>query len=121
MAKDKTILVVEDDPSSSEMLEEMLGLEDYAVETTDSVTETLLVLGARHFDAVLLDLSLPGAPLDDFVEMLRRLDRPSPLIVFSARPSSEVRVIAARLGAAAVLTKPSGMVEILTTIARVAG
>jgi two-component system, OmpR family, phosphate regulon response regulator OmpR len=115
-----TILVAEDDPSSSEMLGEMLAVEHYAFEVAETAGQVLVALRARQFAAVLLDLSMPGMPLDELIEELCRLPAPSPLIVFSARPAPEVRGIADRLCAAAVLPKPSGVSQMLATIDRVA-
>ena len=55
-----TILVAEDDPSSSEMLAEMLQMADYTVETAETAEEVLAALRERRFAAVLLDLTMPG-------------------------------------------------------------
>jgi DNA-binding response OmpR family regulator len=118
--KGMTILVAEDDPSSSEMLTEMLELDDYTVERAETATDVVAALRDRRFSAVLLDLTLPGMTRDEFVEALRSVEAPSPLILFSARPAPEVRTIAERLHAAAVLSKPSGVDEMLATIDGVA-
>lgn len=115
-----TILVAEDDPSSSEMLREMLEMEEYAVEVAETAVEVMAALRDRRFAAVLLDLTMPGMTRAELVEALRGLPAPSPLIVFSARPAPEVREIADQLHAAAVLPKPSGVVQMLATIGRVA-
>ncbi len=63
---------------------------------------------------------MPGMTREELVEALCGLPAPSPLIVFSARPAPEVRAIAARLRAAAVLPKPSNIDVMLATIDRVA-
>jgi two-component system phosphate regulon response regulator OmpR len=117
--RDATILVVEDDPSSSEMLAEMLQLDDYTVEVAATAGEALAALRDRRFAAVLLDLTMPGMTREELIEALRGLRAPSPLIVFSARPAPEVRAVADRLRAAAVLPKPSDMDDMLATIDRV--
>lgn len=114
------ILVAEDDPSSSDMLREMLEMEGYAVEIAETAAEVMTALRARRFAAVLLDLTMPGMTREELVEALRGLPAPSPLIVFSARPAPEVREIADRLHAAAVLPKPSGVAQMLATIDHVA-
>ncbi|APR85733.1 Response regulator [Minicystis rosea] len=115
-----TILVAEDDPSSSEMLTEMLKMDNYTVEVAETAVEVVAALRERRFAAVLLDLTMPGMGREDLVEALRGLPEPSPLIVFSARPAPEVSEIADRVHAAAVLPKPSGMEHMLATISRVA-
>lgn len=115
-----TILVAEDDPSSSEMLTEMLQMDDYTVEVAETAGKVINALRERRFAAVLLDLTMPGMTRDELVEELRGLPAPSPLIVFSARPAPEVREIADQLHAAAVLPKPSNVDQMLATIGRVA-
>lgn len=118
--KGATILVAEDDPSSSEMLAEMLQMVDYTVETAETAGQVLTALRERRFAAVLLDLTMPGMTREELIEALAGLRSPSPLIVFSARPAPEVREIAERLHAVAVLPKPSGVDKMLATIDRVA-
>jgi two-component system phosphate regulon response regulator OmpR len=115
-----TILVAEDDPSSSEMLTAMLEMDDYAVEVAETAASVVAALRERTFAAVLLDLTMPGMTREELIEAIRALPAPSPLIVFSARPAPEVREIADRLHAAAVLPKPSGVDQMLATIDRVA-
>jgi DNA-binding response OmpR family regulator len=116
----ETILVAEDDESSSEMLRELLEQEDYTVEVAESAGAALRALRARGFAAVLLDLTMPGMTREELVEALCSLPAPSPIIVFSARPAPEVRELADRLHAAAVLPKPCNIDQVLVTIARVA-
>jgi DNA-binding response OmpR family regulator len=115
-----TILVAEDDPSTGEMLTELLTMDDYAVEIAATGEGLLAALRERRFAAVLLDLTMPGLTREELVERLSGLPAPSPLIVFSARPAPEVREIAAQLHATAVLPKPTGIDQMLATIDRVA-
>ena len=118
--KDATILVAEDDLNSSELLTEMLEMDDYTVEVAATAVEVLDALRARRFSAVLLDLTMPGMSREKFIEELCDLPSPSPFIVFSARPAQEVREIADTLRATAVLLKSSDVDHMLATIARVA-
>ena len=116
----ETILVAEDDQSSSEMLKELLEMGEYTVEVAETAGEVVAALRARGYAAVLLDLTMPGMTREALVEALCSLPSPSPLIVFSARPAPEVRDIADRLHAAAVLPKPSNIDVMLATVDRVA-
>jgi two-component system phosphate regulon response regulator OmpR len=118
--KGTNILVAEDDSSSSEMLTEMLEMDDYTVEVAETAGAVVAALRDRRFAAVLLDLTMPGMTREELVEALRSLPALSPLILFSARPAPEIREIADRLRAAAVLPKPSSMDQILATMDRVA-
>ena len=115
-----TILVAEDDVSSSELLTEMLEMDDYTVEVAATAREVLHALRARRFSAVLLDLTMPGMSRDELIEGLLALPSPSPFIIFSAVPGPEVLEIAKTIRAAAVIPKPSDMDQMMATIARVA-
>ena len=56
-----TILVVDDDELSRDLLRILLTHEGYAVETASSGDEALhLLAGASHIDVVLADLQMPG-------------------------------------------------------------
>lgn len=56
----KNILVIDDDVSIGNMLEEILTKESYQVLRAYSGTEALLVLEHKKPDPILLDLMLPG-------------------------------------------------------------
>lgn len=56
----KQILIVDDDVSIGDMLEEILTKEGYGVSRAYSGTEALLLLSLSRPDLVLLDLMLPG-------------------------------------------------------------
>jgi DNA-binding response OmpR family regulator len=114
-----TILVAEDDPSTREMLAEMLEMEGYAVEVAEDAETVIGALSERRFAAVMLDLSMPGRTREELVVGLCGLPSPSPFIVFSARPGPEIQEIAARLHAAAVIPKPTALGEMMATIHRV--
>lgn len=57
----KNILVVDDDPTIGDLIQEVLEQAGYGVQRAYSGTEALLVLEHRRPDLVLLDLMLPGA------------------------------------------------------------
>lgn len=63
----KKILVVEDDVSIHEVLEELLEKEDYAVSNAYSGTEALLLLERENFDLILLDLMLPAVSGEEII------------------------------------------------------
>ncbi|WP_437805151.1 response regulator [Sorangium sp. So ce1078] len=115
-----TILLVEDDYASSQMLEEMLTMADYDVETADTLDKAVTAMSERRYDAALLDLTLAGASTAVLIERLRKVPERPPLVIFSARTNDDLRRAAERLSAAAVLQKPASMEALLATLARVA-
>ena len=119
MTSQKSVLVAEDDEDSAEMLQEMLTMQGYCVEVVRLARATVGALATKHFDVVILDLTMPGMSTDELVTEIMQLEQSSPLVIFSARPSFEVAAVASRLKAEAILKKPVDMDELLATLSRV--
>lgn len=107
------ILIVDDDVSIGNMLEEMLIKEDYAVFRAYSGTEALFLLRESRPDLVLLDLMLPGLSGEELLPYLRDV----PVIVVSARADVEDKVELLLGGAADYVTKPFSGKELMARIA----
>ncbi len=122
----KTILVIDDDVSIGNMLEEVLQKEGYRVCRAYSGTEAVLALSktpdtgfggkALHPvkpDLVLLDLMLPGLNGEEILPYLEGI----PVIVISAKASSEDKVEMLLRGASDYVTKPFEIRELTARIA----
>jgi two-component system KDP operon response regulator KdpE len=109
------ILVVDDDPALLRTLTINLRARGYDVETAGDGRSALQVVPEQRPDLVLLDLGLPDL---DGVEVLRRLRTLAdlPVLVLSARHTSDDKVEALDLGADDYITKPFGMDELLARI-----
>ncbi|SFR27843.1 DNA-binding response regulator, OmpR family, contains REC and winged-helix (wHTH) domain [Lentzea waywayandensis] len=100
------VLVIEDETSLADGLAEGLRLDGFEVET---VADGLLGLDAgltRAFDAIVLDLMLPGLPGLDLCAQLRRAGVRVPVLVLTARDGELDQLRALRIGADDFLTKP---------------
>ena len=111
--KMKKILIVDDDASIGNMLEEMLIKEGYAVLRAYSGTEALLVLREDRPDLVLLDLMLPGLNGEEVLPHLKNI----PVIVVSARADVDDKVELLLDGAVDYVTKPFSGKELMARIA----
>lgn len=82
------VLLVEDDPDSRELLEELLSteLEIHAVENAD---EALACFRAEHWDALVTDQSLPGMAGTELAREVKRTAPHLPVILMSGY--SEIR------------------------------
>ena len=109
----KKILIVDDDASIGNMLEEMLIKEGYAVLRAYSGTEALLLLREDRPDLVLLDLMLPGLSGEEVLPHMQGI----PVIVVSARSDVEDKVGLLLGGAADYITKPFSGKELAARIA----
>lgn len=108
----KNILIVDDDISIGNMLEEILIKEGYQVMRAYSGTEALLVLKTGRPDLVLLDLMLPGLNGEDILPEMKGI----PVIVVSAKAGVDDKVDLLLGGAADYVTKPFETKELLARI-----
>lgn len=109
----KSILIVDDDLSIGNLLEEALAKEGYRVSRAYSGTEALLVLSQSKPDLALLDLMLPGLNGE---EVLGRIEG-IPVIILSAKVDIDHKVNLLLNGAADYVTKPFNIKELLARIA----
>jgi two-component system, OmpR family, KDP operon response regulator KdpE len=109
-----TILVVDDEPAMLRALSMNLSARGYDVLTATTGEEALL-RSQDGPDLLLLDLGLPDLSGVEVITRLR-LHSSLPVIVVSARHSSEDKVAALDSGADDYVTKPVGMDELLARI-----
>ncbi|MBQ6018570.1 MAG: response regulator transcription factor [Clostridia bacterium] len=107
-----TILIVDDDESVGDLLEEILRGEDYSVRRAYSGTEALLAVNAERPDLILLDLMLPGLSGEEVLPRLGNI----PVIVLSAKTAPDTKAELLLGGAADYVTKPFDTRELLARI-----
>lgn len=103
-----TILLVENDPRDAEFLRALfanVATVRFDLEHTDTLEEALAYLSERHFDLLLLDLSLPdGASIDPFLRI--RTQAPDvPIIVLTERQDESLGLKLVQMGAQDYLVK----------------
>lgn len=108
----KQILIVDDDVSIGDMLEEILTKEGDGVSRAYSGTEALLLLSLSRPDLVLLDLMLPGLNGEEVLPKISGI----PVIVLSAKVDVDNKVDVLLNGAADYMTKPFDIKELLARI-----
>lgn len=113
------ILVVEDDPTLSEVICTYLGERGYCCTPAFSGTEARLLVGDGSrpvpFELVITDLMLPGLSGEDLVTLVRARGN-TPVVVISARATVGDRVTLLRIGADDYLTKPFDLEELLARV-----
>ncbi|MEV8526272.1 response regulator transcription factor [Streptomyces sp. NPDC052000] len=109
------VLVVEDEPQLVRALEINLRARKYEVDSAPDGETALKLASANPPDAVLLDLGLPDM---DGIEVMRRLRSwcRAPILVVSARNTSDEKVEALDSGADDYITKPFSMDELLARL-----
>ena len=109
----KSIMIVDDDITIGNMLEELLTKEGFRVIRAYSGTEALLCLSAQKPDLILLDLMLPGLTGEEALPQMQGI----PVIVVSAKTDIMDKVDLLTGGAADYITKPFDTRELLARIA----
>jgi DNA-binding NtrC family response regulator len=100
------VLVVDDDEDVRDSLELLLTSEGLAVDSAGDGEECLKRIGAESYDAVLLDLMLPGGSGLEIQKELHKIDPVLPVIIITAMAVVETAVDAIRSGAYDYVTKP---------------
>ena len=106
------VLVVEDQPKMSRLLRRGLQDEGIAADVTDNGEDAVWMAGSTEFDAIVLDVMLPG--IDGF-ETCRRIRADgvwAPVLMLTARDAIEDRVAGLDGGADDYLSKPFSFVEL---------
>ncbi len=106
------LLVVEDSRKLVAWLAKALRQHGYAVDVTHDGVEADSLLRTERYDAVVLDLSLPGMDGLTVLERLRARGNASPVIILTARGELDDRVHGLKLGADDYLPKPFDLVEL---------
>jgi two-component system OmpR family response regulator len=110
------VLVVEDEKKLGELLGRGLREEGYAADVADRGEEALWMARAVPYDAIVLDVMLPGA---DGFEVCRRLRHDgvwTPVLMLTARDGVDDRVVGLDAGADDYLTKPFAFEELLARL-----
>ena len=110
------VLIVEDDKAMAAAIRRGLQTEDIVADIATRGEDALWMAGATEFDAVVLDVMLPG--IDGF-ETCRRLREDgvwAPIIMLTARDSVEDRVQGLDQGADDYLVKPFSLAELLARL-----
>ncbi len=114
---DARILLIEDEPGVALTVGDRLRAEGYGVTLADSGEQGLtLALEPPGFDAVLLDVMLPGIDGFEVCRGLRRRGVRTPVLMLTARGEVHDRVRGLRLGADDYLAKPFDPVELLARV-----
>lgn len=111
-----TVLLVEDDRELASLLQRVLEGEGYAVTVAPDGQKGLHLGLTRSFDAVVVDRGLPGIEGLDLIGRLRGKGVLAPMLVLSARGSTQDRVDGLDAGAEDYLAKPFEIPELLARL-----
>lgn len=110
------VLLVEDEPGIVDFVRRGLEADGFVVEATlDGAAGERLALGG-DFDALVLDLMLPGRSGLEILESVHAAKPSMPVIVLTARGEVEDRVAGLNAGAVDYLVKPFSLAELVARV-----
>ena len=110
------VLVVEDEKKLGELLGRGLREEGYAADVADRGEEALWMARAVPYDAIVLDVMLPGVDGFEICRRLRRNGVWTPVLMLTARDAVDDRVAGLDAGADDYLAKPFDFGELLARL-----
>jgi len=111
------ILIVDDQPSNVQLLEQMLHEAGYVSITSTMDPQAVSELHRNNrYDLILLDLQMPNMDGFQVMEALKEIETHAylPVLVITAQPNHKLRALAA--GAKDFVSKPFDLVEVQTRI-----
>ncbi len=115
---EKKILVIEDDPSTSRLVDYSLRHEGYQVLTASNGLEGIRKAHNEAPDLIILDVMLPG--MDGFEICHRLRSEPDtaqlPILMFSAKVQEIDKETGLKVGADDYLSKPTAPAEIVSRV-----
>ncbi len=110
------VLIVDDDREFREVLAERIRHRGCRADTAGSAAEALALVDRKEYDAVLLDLMMPGVGGIETLQAMRRRRPELQVILITGHPSLSKGVEALRMGAMDFVAKPVEMADVMEKI-----
>lgn len=114
------VLVVEDEKQIASFIRQGLEEQGFTVEMTGNGDEAYTLATTQQYDAIVLDIMLPGRDGLSILKNLRKQRNNVPVIVVTARSELDERLEGLNLGADDYLTKPFFVEELIARLHAVA-
>lgn len=110
------ILIIEDEQTLAEDILQFLKSENYVCEHANTFELAKEKVQEHYYDCVLLDLMLPGGSGLDLLDILRKKNEKTGVIIISAKDSLEDKVSGLKSGSDDYLAKPFHQAELAARI-----
>src|ERR1041384_875232 len=110
------VLVVEDEKKTASFIRKALQAEGFAVDVCHNGTEALGAPGITPYDAIVLDVMLPGRDGLSLLRQWRQNRNSTPVLLLSARGEVNERVEGLNIGADDYLPKPFVIAELVARV-----
>ena len=116
MSERPRILLVDDEPAVQQALSRAFVLERYDVDVAVDGNMALEALVSERFDAIVLDVTMPGLSGLEVCRRLRASGDRSPVLMLTARDAIDDRVAGLDAGADDYLVKPFALRELMARV-----
>lgn len=110
------LLLIEDDPKLARLLTRGLREEGFAVDATSDGEDAAFRVVEQEYDAIILDVMLPGMNGFQVLEKMRAKGRRTPVLMLTARGALQDRLRGLNSGADDYMRKPFDFEELLARI-----
>jgi DNA-binding NtrC family response regulator len=110
------LLIVDDDEEMRDLLRKVLEKEGYRVSVASDGRQALAALAESAFDLVVTDMLMPHDGGLELLETLHRIHPELPVIIVTAFGDWQSYTRALELGAAAFISKPLRMSELIAAV-----
>ena len=110
------VLVVEDEKKTASFIRKALQAESFAVDVSHDGSDALVLATSTPFDAIVLDIMLPGRDGLSVLRQLREQRNHTPVLLLSARGQVDERVDGLNAGADDYLPKPFALAELIARV-----
>ena len=110
------VLLIEDDKTTARSIELMLKAEDYVVDLADHGEDGLEIGRLYDYDAIILDLMLPGIDGYEVLKRLRAAKISTPILILSGLATVDSKLKGLGIGADDYLTKPFDRRELVARV-----
>src|SRR5882672_12164302 len=110
------LLILEDEPRMATLLQRGFSDQGYAVDTATNGTDGLWMAVENPYDAIVLDVMLPGKDGFEICRELRAAERWTPVIMVTARTDVDDRVRGLDAGADDYIAKPFSFAELAARV-----
>ncbi|HKJ69295.1 MAG TPA: response regulator transcription factor [bacterium] len=116
MEKEKTVLIIEDDPKIADLVEIHLDDLGYDLEWVEDGEHGLELALEHGYALIILDLMLPKMDGLEVCKRIREQDKQIPILMLTAKSEELDKVLGLELGADDYITKPFSIRELIARI-----
>jgi len=106
------ILIIEDELELLEEINSYLQKENYVCEVASNYQDAYEKLQIYHYDIAIVDITLPGGSGLSLIELLKKTNTDSGILIISAKNSLDDKLTGLEIGADDYITKPFHLAEL---------